>query len=125
MEETSTKKSTYGKGKMSDTKGQRLIADTPEELRPREKAMRLGLKALSNAELMAIVFSTGIKGKGVMALCDEIPRIVQRSSEQHRFNFGFRIHQNSERNRTGKSTYISCWHRIGYACGCRCYHCRT
>ena len=57
---------------MSDNKGQRLIADTPEEPRPREKAMRLGLKALSNAELMAIVFSTGIKGKGVMALCDEI-----------------------------------------------------
>ena len=45
---------------MSDNKVQLLIADTPKELRPREKAMRLGLKALSTAELMAIVFSTGI-----------------------------------------------------------------
>jgi len=57
---------------MNDSKGLRLIADTPEELRPREKALRLGLKALSNTELMALVFSTGIKGKGVMALCDDI-----------------------------------------------------
>lgn len=72
MDEISKKKSTSAKGKTSGTKGERLIADTPEELRPREKAMRHGLKVLTDTELMAIVFSTGIKGKGVMALCDEI-----------------------------------------------------
>ncbi|MDE5662129.1 MAG: DNA repair protein RadC [Muribaculaceae bacterium] len=50
----------------------RLIADLPEQERPREKALRLGMKALSDTELMAIVFGTGIRGKGVVALCDEI-----------------------------------------------------
>ncbi|MCH5221774.1 MAG: DNA repair protein RadC [Muribaculaceae bacterium] len=39
---------------------------------PREKALSKGFKALSDAELMAILFGTGIKGKGVLALCEEI-----------------------------------------------------
>ncbi len=54
---------------MSDFK---LIADLPGDARPREKALTNGMGALSDAELMAIVFGTGIKGKGVLALCEEI-----------------------------------------------------
>lgn len=42
------------------------------KLLPREKAARFGLKALSDSELMAIVFSTGIQGKNVFELCDDI-----------------------------------------------------
>lgn len=49
-----------------------LIADTPLEERPREKALRQGLKSLTDAELMALIFATGIKGKGIVALCNEI-----------------------------------------------------
>lgn len=48
------------------------MADIPDEQRPREKALAHGIKALTDEELMAIVFSTGIKGKGVMAICREI-----------------------------------------------------
>lgn len=51
---------------------QGLISDMPEEQRPREKAMSCGIKALSNEELMAIIFATGIKGKGVVQMCREI-----------------------------------------------------
>lgn len=57
---------------MSDNLQAGLIADMPDDQRPREKALRLGMKALSDAELMAILFSTGIKGKGVTELCKEI-----------------------------------------------------
>lgn len=51
-----------------------LIRDLDPGLRPREKAMRLGLDALSDAELMAIVFATGIHGKGVVSLSRDILR---------------------------------------------------
>lgn len=44
---------------------------TPELL-PREKSIKFGLKALSDSELMAIVFGTGMKGKSVFELCDEV-----------------------------------------------------
>ena len=44
----------------------------PGELLPREKAMALGMKALTDVELMAILFGTGIQGKDVLALCREI-----------------------------------------------------
>lgn len=39
---------------------------------PREKALEHGIKTLSDAELMAILFGTGIKGKGVVEMCREI-----------------------------------------------------
>ena len=45
-----------------------LIAQMAEEDRPREKALREGIKSLSDAELMAIIFGTGIKGKSVVQL---------------------------------------------------------
>lgn len=50
----------------------KLIRDLAEDDRPREKAMRYGIEALTDAELMAIIFSTGIKGKSVVQLCNEI-----------------------------------------------------
>ena len=43
-----------------------------KELLPREKALAYGMKVLSDAELMAILFGTGIQGKDVFALCREI-----------------------------------------------------
>lgn len=39
---------------------------------PREKALAYGMKALTDAELMAIVFGTGIQGKDVHQMCAEI-----------------------------------------------------
>ena len=49
-----------------------LIADMPDDQRPREKALSQGIKSLTDAELMAIIFSTGIKGKSVVQMCEEI-----------------------------------------------------
>ena len=43
-----------------------------KELLPREKALAYGMKVLSDAELVAILFGTGIQGKDVFALCREI-----------------------------------------------------
>lgn len=49
-----------------------LIRDMAVDERPREKMLHLGAKALSDAELMAIIFSTGMKGKSVIQLSQEI-----------------------------------------------------
>ncbi|MDE6311212.1 MAG: DNA repair protein RadC [Muribaculaceae bacterium] len=48
------------------------IREMPDEQKPREKAMIHGLKALSDAELMAIVFATGIRGKSVLQMSEDI-----------------------------------------------------
>lgn len=49
-----------------------LIRDLPEEDKPREKALKHGIKSLTTTELMAIIFGTGIAGKSVIQLCGEI-----------------------------------------------------
>lgn len=55
-----------------DTPKSNLVRDILPELRPREKALRFGLDALTDAELMAIVFATGIRGKGVVQMSEDI-----------------------------------------------------
>lgn len=52
----------------------KLIKDLNADERPREKVLAGHIKDLTNAELMALLFSTGIKGKSVIDLCDEILR---------------------------------------------------
>ena len=63
---------TMEEDKSKETGGGMLIRDMAKDERPREKAMRLGVKALSDSELMAIIFGTGIHGKSVLDLCKEI-----------------------------------------------------
>lgn len=53
-------------------KKSRLIKEMDASERPREKAIKYGFDALTDAELMAIIFSTGIKGKSVIDLCHDI-----------------------------------------------------
>lgn len=48
------------------------MKNLPDDLKPREKALQFGLKSLTDQELMAIIFGTGIHGKDVMQLCSEI-----------------------------------------------------
>ena len=50
----------------------RLIRDIEAQDRPREKVLAGGIKSLTNSELMALLFATGIKGKSVIELCDDI-----------------------------------------------------
>src|ERR1700693_6470018 len=44
------------------------IADWPEDERPRERLLKLGAAALSDAELLAIFLRTGIAGKSAVDL---------------------------------------------------------
>ncbi|MCC8117586.1 MAG: DNA repair protein RadC [Bacteroidales bacterium] len=49
-----------------------LICEMDASQRPREKAMAQGFDSLSDAEVMAIIFATGIKGTSVLDLCKDI-----------------------------------------------------
>ncbi len=48
------------------------IKNLPEDVRPREKMLARGPGALSDAELLALLLRTGIKGKGVLQMADEL-----------------------------------------------------
>jgi DNA repair protein RadC len=48
------------------------IADWPQDERPRERLLRLGAGALSEAELLAIFLRTGISGKSAVELGREL-----------------------------------------------------
>ncbi len=49
-----------------------LICEMDASQRPREKAMNEGFDSLTDAEVMAIIFATGIKGMSVVELCHQI-----------------------------------------------------
>ena len=48
------------------------LKDLPRDARPREKLLARGPDALADAELLAIVLRTGIKGKGVLQFAQEL-----------------------------------------------------
>jgi len=48
------------------------IKNLPPDARPREKLLARGPGALSDAELLALLLRTGIKGKGVLQMADEL-----------------------------------------------------
>jgi len=50
----------------------------PKESRPRERLLREGPEALSDRELLCILFNTGIKGKNVTALANEVLEKLDR-----------------------------------------------
>ena len=48
------------------------LKDLPPDARPREKLLARGAASLSDAELLALLLRTGIEGKNVVALAQEI-----------------------------------------------------
>ncbi|WPC42882.1 RadC family protein [Clostridium sp. JS66] len=48
------------------------IMDLPENERPRERLLRYGTQSLSNAELLAIILSSGTKKENVLSLSNRI-----------------------------------------------------
>jgi len=48
------------------------LKDLPQDARPREKLIERGAAALSDTELLALLLRTGLKGKGVFALAQEL-----------------------------------------------------
>jgi DNA repair protein RadC len=49
-----------------------LLKDLPQEFRPREKLLSRGPAALSDAELLALLLRSGIPGKNVLQLAQEL-----------------------------------------------------
>ena len=49
-----------------------LLKDLPADARPREKLLARGARALSDSELLALLLRTGIVGKSVLHLADEL-----------------------------------------------------
>ena len=58
------------------------IKDIPAEARPREKLLSRGPGALSDAELLAILLRTGIAGKGVLQMAEELLQIKNDSASR-------------------------------------------
>ena len=56
------------------------IKTMPPEERPREKLLSCGAAYLSDTELMAVMLGSGIKGKDIFALSEEIVREVDNRS---------------------------------------------
>lgn len=50
----------------------KTMKDLPMALRPREKLLSLGPGALADAELLALLLRTGLKGIGVLQLADKV-----------------------------------------------------
>lgn len=48
------------------------MKDLPVGLRPREKLQSLGAAALADAELLALLLRTGVRGKGVLQMAQEL-----------------------------------------------------
>jgi len=57
---------------MRDREKSYRITDLASSERPRERLAQLGAKALSNAELVAILLGSGIKGQNVLQLAQEL-----------------------------------------------------
>ncbi|MCC8070455.1 MAG: DNA repair protein RadC [Bacteroidales bacterium] len=60
----------------------RGLEDLPEDCKPRERAEQYGIQALQNHELIAIILGSGIKGKNVIELSQEILRTCGHSLAQ-------------------------------------------
>lgn len=55
----------------------RLIKDFSPEEKPREKLKNLGLHAVENVELMAILLGSGTKGENVLQLADKVLDMIK------------------------------------------------
>ena len=55
------------------------LQDLPPDARPREKLLARGAGALADAELLALLLRTGIRGKGVLQMADELLNIKNDS----------------------------------------------
>ena len=49
-----------------------MIKDLPAHEKPREKALRYGIRALSSRELLAIMLRSGQKGRSVLEIADSL-----------------------------------------------------
>ena len=62
------------------------IKNLPADARPREKLLARGPGALSDAELLALLLRTGIAGKGVLQMADELLHLKTNSAGEAGFD---------------------------------------
>ncbi len=60
------------------------IKGLPRVDRPREKLIRYGTEKLTDKELLAIILNSGLKGKNVLQLADEVDRLIKQN---HKIDF--------------------------------------
>lgn len=58
------------------------LKDLPADARPREKLLARGAGALSDAELLALLLRTGIQGKGVLQMAEELLQLPGKAGVQ-------------------------------------------
>ena len=57
------------------------IADIPENLRPRDKALQYGIEELSDQELLAIIIGSGVRGHSCIEIAGELLSTYANSLE--------------------------------------------
>ncbi len=57
---------------MADSKTKKGISSWPEEERPRERLLKHGAEALTDAELVAILLRVGVRGSSAVELARQI-----------------------------------------------------
>ena len=62
------------------------LHDLPPDARPREKLLARGAQALADAELLALLLRTGIRGKGVLQMAHELLQLPATTGDH--FGFG-------------------------------------
>jgi len=62
------------------------LKDLPPDARPREKLLARGPGALSDVELLALLLRTGIKGKGVLQMAQELLQIKPKNGADAGFD---------------------------------------
>jgi DNA repair protein RadC len=57
------------------------MAEIPERDRPRERLIKRGAKALRTRELIAVIIGRGTRGRDVLAVSDELERVLGERRE--------------------------------------------
>ena len=57
------------------------ISEIPKNDKPREKLAKKGVEALTSRELLMVILGKGIKGKDVVALANDILKLIERERE--------------------------------------------
>lgn len=58
------------------------MAEIPERDRPRERLIKRGPKALTTRELIAVIIGRGTRGRGVLAVSDEIEKVFDERKQE-------------------------------------------
>ena len=61
------------------------LHDLPPDARPREKLLARGAGALADAELLALLLRTGIRGKGVLQMAHDLLQLPSADSDSNGF----------------------------------------